>query len=45
MKKRVLNNGGTDHLVDQGIDGRIILRLNFRKWDVGGYGLDRAGLA
>ena len=27
----------------QGIDGRIILRWIFREWDVGGYGLDRAG--
>jgi len=25
-----------------GVDGRIILRWIFRKWDVG-YGLDRAG--
>ena len=24
-----------DHLVDLGVDGRIILRLIFRKWDVG----------
>ena len=32
-----------DHLGDAGIEGRIILRLNFRKWDVGGYGLDQAG--
>ena len=24
-----------DHLGDPGIDGRIILRLIFRKWDVG----------
>jgi hypothetical protein len=24
-----------DHLEDPGIDGRIILRLIFRKWDVG----------
>jgi hypothetical protein len=24
-----------DHLGDPGVDGRIILRWNFRKWDVG----------
>jgi len=24
-----------DHLEDPGVDGRIILRLIFRKWDVG----------
>jgi len=24
------------HLVDAGVDGRIILRWIFRKWDVGG---------
>jgi hypothetical protein len=24
-----------DHLGDTGVDGRIILRWNFRKWDVG----------
>jgi len=24
-----------DHLKDSGVDGRIILRLIFRKWDVG----------
>jgi hypothetical protein len=31
-----------DHLEDPGVNGRIILMLIFRKWDVG-YGLDRAG--
>jgi hypothetical protein len=30
------------HLGDPGVDGKIILRWSFRKWDVG-YGLDRAG--
>jgi hypothetical protein len=25
----------TDHLEDQGVDGRIILSWIFRKWDVG----------
>jgi len=24
-----------DHLEDPGVDGRIILRWSFRKWDVG----------
>jgi len=24
-----------DYLGDPGVDGRIILRCNFRKWDVG----------
>jgi hypothetical protein len=27
----------TDHLADPVIDGRIILRWNFRKWDVGAW--------
>ena len=31
-----------DHLGDPGVDGRIILRCIFRKWDVE-YGVDRAG--
>jgi hypothetical protein len=31
-----------DHLGDPGVDGRIILKWIFRKWD-GGHGLDSAG--
>jgi hypothetical protein len=31
-----------DHLGEPGVDGKIILRWIFRKWDVG-YGLDGAG--
>jgi len=31
-----------DHLEEPSVDGRIILRWIFRKWDVG-YGLDRTG--
>ena len=27
-----------DHLGDSGVDGRIIFRWIFRKWDVGGVG-------
>jgi hypothetical protein len=36
------NLRGRDHLEDPGIDGRIILRRIFRKWDVG-HGLDLSG--
>jgi len=37
--------GERDHLEDPGIDGRIILRRIFRKWDVGvrADGLDQSG--
>jgi hypothetical protein len=31
-----------DHLENPRVEGRIILRWIFRKWDVG-YGLDRSG--
>jgi len=34
------NLNETDHWGDPGVDGRIILRWIFRKWDVGRYGLD-----
>jgi hypothetical protein len=39
-KRRVQGFGGKnlrerDHLVDPGVEGRIILRRIFRKWDVG----------
>ena len=34
---------GKRPLGDPGVDWRIILRGTFRKLDVGGYGLDRAG--
>jgi len=29
-----------DHLEDPDVDGRIILKWIFRKWNVGGHGLD-----
>ena len=32
-----------DHLEDRGVDGRIILKYIFRKWDTG-HGLDLSGL-
>ena len=34
-----------DHLGDPGLDGRIILRWIFRKWDVGVYVVDCIDLA
>jgi len=34
---------GKRPLEDPGVGWRIILRWFFRKWDVWGYGLDRAG--
>jgi hypothetical protein len=34
------NLGGRDHLEDPSVDGRIILRWIFRKWD-GRYGMIR----
>jgi len=43
QKRRIQGfGGGKNHLEEPGIDGKIILRWNLRKWDVG-YDLDRAG--
>ena len=33
---------GKNHLGERGVDGKIILRFIFRKWDTG-YGMDGAG--
>jgi len=41
-KKELLYLRERVHLEDLGLDGGIILRWIFRKWDVG-YGLDPAG--
>jgi hypothetical protein len=32
-----------DHSENPGVDGRIILRWSFRKWDGEGHGLDKSG--
>ena len=39
----IISTRSDGHLRDSGVDGRIILRWIFRKWDGGGYGPDRAG--
>jgi len=37
MKALVWNHKGKDHLGDPGVDGIIILRWIFRKWDLEAY--------
>jgi hypothetical protein len=38
MKSELRGNlGDRDHLVDPGVEGKITLRLIFRKWDVGAW--------
>jgi hypothetical protein len=43
MQGLVQNPEGTDNLEDPCIDGRIMLRWIFKKWDVGVHGMDPSG--